>query len=58
MQYLKAFSYTLLYVHYKMANELSNNQGILYSKEHLSDTLRTIYESLDSKDAQILKMGY
>ena len=34
----------------KWQNELSNNQGILYSKEHLLGTLRTIYESLDNQD--------
>jgi serine/threonine protein kinase len=34
----------------KWENELSNNQGILYSKEHLLGTLRTIYESLDNQD--------
>lgn len=34
----------------KWENELSNNQCILYSKEHLLGTLRTIYESLDNQD--------
>ena len=34
----------------KWENELSNNQGILYSKDHLLKTLRTIYESIGDKD--------